>query len=120
MRNSQKWHEPDTDELNAGTQDIFPSFHVWGHLFSPKRLIQQTGFSHFAEANEPDEVNVAGPFRGRPLSYGRGYGAAIIRPPDTIPSDERLNWMVEKILTWHTRKFCTDQGISEAVMYVNC
>ncbi len=98
-----------------GTQ-IFPSFHLWGHTFSPKRLMEQTGFRSFAESNEPGEPNVAGPFRGRP--HHHPYGSAIIRPPETISSFERLGWMDEQILAGYTRKFCKEHAIVEAVMYL--
>src|SRR6267142_5930624 len=119
MTKVQKWHEPDTYELNERpAPEIFPSFHLWGHTFSPKRLSEKTGFRAFAEANEPGEVNVAGPFRGRPLDYGPGYGSAIIRPPDTISSYDPLNWMDEKILVGLTRKFCKEHDIVESCMYL--
>jgi hypothetical protein len=114
----EECHEPDLLELGQQSPPlIFPSFHLWGHTFSPKRITEETGFV-FAEANEPNEVNVAGPFRGRPLKYGPGYGSAIIRPPEHVPCGERLVWMAEKILAGHTRKFRKEYGIVHEVMYL--
>jgi hypothetical protein len=115
---TENWIEPHFETLNEMSQpELFPSFHVWGHTFSPKLLTERTGF-RFAEANEPGEINVAGPFRGRPVTYGPGYGAAIIRPPDSVPAHERLSWMVDRVISGHTRKFCKEYGIIEEVFYI--
>jgi hypothetical protein len=116
MTKTEKWHEPDTDALSERLPEIFPSFHLWGHTFSPKRVMQQTGFRGFAESNEPGQPNVAGPFRGHP--HHHPYGSAIIRPPESISSHERLGWIEQKILVGHTRKFCKEYDIVESIMYL--
>jgi len=113
-----KWIEPpDLDYRTLGKWQIYPSFHPLGHTFSPKRVIEETGFRAFTDANEPGEVNVAGPFRGRSLDYGPGYGAAIIRPPDGVPVAENLSWRTQ-VLVGHSRKFRKEFGIIGEVLYL--
>lgn len=104
------------DQLNGQQPEFFPSFHLWGHTFSPKRMAEQTGFRSFAESNEPGQPNVAGPFRGHPHCHP--YGSAIIRPPETVPPHERLWWMDQQVLVGHTRKFRKEYGITEEIVYV--
>jgi len=118
MSEIKKWHEPDLHSINNGRESIYPSLHMWGHTFSPRRLTEETGFRGFSEANERVEVNVAGPYRGQPVSAQGGYGSAIIRPPENIDPDQRLWWMMEQILPGHTRKFCKEFGIVESCMYL--
>jgi hypothetical protein len=117
-----KWIEPSADEFRLDNPDdpmrgaeIFPSFHLWGHTFSPKRLSGETGFRGFAVSNEPGEPNVAGPWIGHP--HHHPYGSGIIRPPEAMGSWERLSWMGEQ-LPGHTRKFCKEYGIVDSVMYL--
>lgn len=116
MTTIPKWHEPDIQQLNGQQPEFFPSFHLWGHTFSPKRVEEQTGFRSFAESNEPGQPNVAGPFRGHP--HHHPYGSAIIRPPETVHAQERLWWMDQQILARYTRKFRKEHGIVEEIMYV--
>src|SRR4051812_10828015 len=109
-----KRSEPPWDALNDHiTTDFYPSFHVWGQSFSPNRLTEQIGVV-FAEANEVGEIGVTGPGQGHPSRYG----AAIIRPPDTVPPGQSLYWMLENVTAHHTRKFCEEHGISEEVLYL--
>jgi len=92
---------------------LFPSFHMWGQSFSPNQLTENIHFV-FTEANEIGEIGVTGPYKGEVSRYG----AAIIRPPKDTPPDERLYWMMTKIFPGHTRKFCQEHGITEAVLYL--
>lgn len=113
----QEYAEPDLYAVGERMPVISPSFHLWGHTFSPKRVIEETGVA-FAKVNEPGEINVAGPFQGRSLDYGPGYGAGIIRAPQTISHNERLNWLLENVLAGYTRKFRKEYGIVEEVLYL--
>lgn len=104
------------DQLNEQQPEFLPSFHLWGHTFSPKRVTEKTGFRCFAQSNEPWQPNVAGPFRGHP--HHHPYGSAIIRPPETVPPHERLWWMDQQILARYTMKFRKEHDIVEEIMYI--
>src|SRR5258707_460105 len=89
------WHEPYVNDII--NPEFFPSLHVWGRTFSPRRIAKEAGI-RFAAANEPGEINVAGPSKGRPLGFGMNFGTGIIRPPEAVPPEERIHWMLTKIL----------------------
>jgi hypothetical protein len=109
-----KWSEPPWDKIDDHTTtQFYPSFNVWGQSFSPKPLTEQTGLA-FTEANEVGEIGVTGPGQGQ-LSH---YGAAILRPSETVFPSQSLFWMMENVTGRYTRKFREEHGITEEVLYL--
>lgn len=102
--------EPDIDALTA-CPAVYASLHMWGQEFSPKRFAEAMDFRLlglcFAQANEPGEVSVAGPHRGRsPNSFGgHSHGAAIIRPPADVEPGRHLVWMEEYVLAVRDKRW---------------
>ena len=108
-----KWIEPSDSELRSCEDpDFFPSLHLSGHTFSPKRFTERTGIV-CTEANEPNEIGVAGTYRGEQSPYG----AAIIRPPKQINSRQSLFWIAE-IVGSLTHKFRKEHGIIWETIYL--
>lgn len=113
----EQYNEPDISDLECRLPEFFPSLHLWGHSFSPARLHQEyPNFEGISEQNEPWEPNVAGPYRFHPHHWP--YGCAIIRPPVTVSSTQRLFWMVRKVLSGYTKKVRKDFGICDQTMYL--
>ena len=77
--------------------EILPYLSLWGETFSPSRAGTMTGLT-LSNAREP----------GEPLKSGRQparrAGLAILKPPESIPEEIRLTWLIE-MATAHLSAF---------------
>jgi hypothetical protein len=68
------------------------SCHFWGEKFSPKLASQKTKL-FFDEAEEVGKIGKVGRYRNKP----QPYGASVIRVPDNVENDKKIEWLAKQI-----------------------
>jgi hypothetical protein len=68
------------------------SCHFWGEKFSPKLVSKRTKLL-FDEAEEVGQIGKVGKYRNKP----QPYGASVIRVPDNVKNDRKIEWLAKQI-----------------------
>lgn len=70
-----------------------PQLHLVGDSFSPSAAERETGLV-FTSKNEVGDLGKRGRYANLPIPYG----AAILEPPDDVPTSQRLDWLLDHVL----------------------
>ncbi|MEM7347401.1 MAG: hypothetical protein AAF485_24445 [Chloroflexota bacterium] len=66
---------------------------LWGDSFSPNRAEAITGLK-FTQKHEVGQVGQQGRFRNKPYPFGH----AVLKAPETINNDNKIEWLLDTIL----------------------